>query len=428
MTTKEKILAYLAPLLIGCAFLAAVFYQGFYTEYLSLALTLLVVWAVSVLWGGYHGLIVPKSSVVLTLTLYWGWLWVAAFWGRVSYLGIVSAWWLGVLPLVFWLFMLSPKQDELWRNSFRWIVLVGVALAVTAMIQLLAYSADPAATFLNRNSLAALLNLIAIPLSGYFLLSSQHSKRREHWLYGAVLFLLIYVIGLIAGRGAALSGGVALIVLAAVAWRHVPKRMVTQLAAIALMAFFVPLQFGQSLLGERMGKIVANPWEAGADRIVIWEQSWQMLKDAPWMGVGLGHYALYWPLYRDPSDVSAGYFAHNDYLQIWIEAGLPGLLLLLAVLVSVFIVCFRAMRDKHVPSARVVEMTALFCGLLAVAMHSFLDFNLYVLSILVLAGLVLGRLHSLALATKPVAALRFSPSRILSEPGYRILEIGRAHV
>ena len=29
--------------------------------------------------------------------------------------------------------------------------------------------------------------------------------------------------------------------------------------------------------------------------------------------------------------MSAGFFVHNDYLQMWIETGLPGLLLFLGV-------------------------------------------------------------------------------------------------
>ena len=77
-----------------------------------------------------------------------------------------------------------------------------------------------------------------------------------------------------------------------------------------------------------------------------------MLMDAPWLGIGLGTYWLYWPTYRHPDDTSGGFYVHNDYLQIWIETGLPGFLLLLAVYVAVFIMFVRLVRHPGRPRPR----------------------------------------------------------------------------
>jgi hypothetical protein len=88
------------------------------------------------------------------------------------------------------------------------------------------------------------------------------------------------------------------------------------------------LQNGE--VGARLGTL-AKLGSADDGRFLIWERAWQMLMDAPWWGIGLGTYWLHWPPYRNPLDSSGGFYVHNDYLQIWIETGLPGLLLLLAV-------------------------------------------------------------------------------------------------
>jgi hypothetical protein len=226
-------------------------------------------------------------------------------------------------------------------------------------------------------------------------------------------------LSLIEGRGATIAGGVALAWLIAVAWRRVPTKQIAVVLGIVAAAFLIGSQLGQVGIGHRLDTVVENPWEAGATRLVIWKQSWEMLKQAPWLGIGLGHYALYWPPYRDPSDASDGFFVHNDYLQIWIEAGLPGLLFLLAVLTTVVVAYARAMRTSTLSPLQKVETSALFAALFAVAAHSFVDFNLYVLSTLMLSGLALGRLHRLAYPKPPTWSLL--PSRLLSAGGYRLL-------
>lgn len=415
--------AFSTSLLFGSAFLSAVFYQGFYTEFLCLSLALLISWGIYAAWLSHEGTSFPKTIVVLCLMLYWIWLAVSASWGRVGYLGTINFWWLGSFPLVFWIYTVSPQRDQLWRLGFQWAAVVGVALALGAISQWLIYDLEPTATFLNRNSLAALLNIIVMPLCGYFLLSDAGESKRHRWFYAAAIFILAFGLGIIEGRGAIIAAGLSFLILIGVAWNRVSRRTIVVLVSIVLAAFLVASLVGKIGVGQRLETVVSNPYEAGSTRFVIWRQSWEMVKESPWMGVGLGHYNLYWPPYRDPSDNSAGQFVHNDYLQIWIEAGLPGLLLLLAVLVSVLIAYISAMRNRKITSAHKIEITALFAGLFAVAMHSFVDFNLYILSILILAGLMLGRFHALAFAGSSVGVIVFRPSKVMTERGYRMLTV-----
>lgn len=407
-------------LFFGSSLLAAVFFQGFFTEFFCISLALLIFWAGWVVWRGYEeGLKLPLTPFAVVSLLYWIWLVVSGIWGRVELQGTIAIWWLGALPLVFWIYTLSPGRDEIWRHGYRWAVMIGVGLAVAASCQWLIYGLEPNATFLNRQSLAALLNLILIPLTGYFLILGP-LKRRWLFLLGGVIFVLAFALALIEGRGATIAGAIAFLFLLGVAVLHMPKRRIVALVGIIAVAFAIGATLGRVGVGQRLEGVAANPWEAGSTRLVIWKQSWKMLQDSPWMGIGVGHYSLYWPPYRDPSDTSDGFFVHNDYLQFWIEAGLPGLILLLALLVAAAFMYVRAMRMTTDAPTR-VEATALLAGLAAVAMHSFLDFNLYVLSILLLAGLTLGRLHSLAYANSYPRFVLFAPSKVVSRPGYRLL-------
>ncbi len=72
------------------------------------------------------------------------------------------------------------------------------------------------------------------------------------------------------------------------------------------------------------------------DRFFVWSNSLRMIRDHPWIGVGVQNYRLFFPatlnevtsenrlvIYRHR------YQAHNDYLQLTAELGLAGLLLML---------------------------------------------------------------------------------------------------
>ncbi len=171
---------------------------------------------------------------------------------------------------------------------------------------------------------------------------------------------------------------------------------------------------------DRLGTLMHLP-SADPARFLIWERAWRMLMDDPWWGVGLGTYWLQWPPYRNPDDISGGFYVHNDYLQIWIETGLPGLLLLLAVYVAVLVMFIRLVRNPSVSKAEIVESAGLFGGLLAIAAHTFFDFDLYIYPIQLAMGLVLARLHVLYLARVQASAITVTPARKISRRIYRAI-------
>jgi O-antigen ligase len=65
-------------------------------------------------------------------------------------------------------------------------------------------------------------------------------------------------------------------------------------------------------------------------RFANWLQAGRVIADAPLLGVGLGNYEAAVPAYIDPGEPSSIY-AHNFFLQLAAESGLPLFLVLLAV-------------------------------------------------------------------------------------------------
>ena len=67
---------------------------------------------------------------------------------------------------------------------------------------------------------------------------------------------------------------------------------------------------------------------AVVERMAHWQAGWEMFRDYPFLGVGPGNYpAVYEQYYIPPWKEALGH-AHNYYLNMAAEAGVPGLLAL----------------------------------------------------------------------------------------------------
>ncbi|KPL08720.1 hypothetical protein AMJ85_08115 [candidate division BRC1 bacterium SM23_51] len=70
---------------------------------------------------------------------------------------------------------------------------------------------------------------------------------------------------------------------------------------------------------ERLG---ASP--TIAQRFYYLESGWAMIRQSPWLGHGLGSYAVLYPKYKKPLARETRY-PHNIFCQLWVELGLVGL-------------------------------------------------------------------------------------------------------
>ncbi len=423
----EKIRRYFYPgaaaLAFGLAFAASLFFNGMRIEYFSLSLFILLVLLLIVLWRGYsRGLSVPKTPVSIALTLFWAWLAITQLWTTVPYVTMVNFWWVGSAVFVFWLMSLAPERNHPFPGVYIAIVTMGVVLALLGIYQQLRLGIQAQSTFLTRNSHAAMMCLLAVPVSSHFLLA-HGATRKAVWttqILGSVLFVLYLSIALTSSRGATVGLLMGLAVVLGLAYGRIPRSRLLIFLGIVVLAYIAANLLLQGEVADRIGTLVKLA-KADPGRFLIWQQSWQMLMDAPWRGIGLGTYWLHWPPYRHPLDGSAGFYVHNDYLQIWIETGLPGLILLLGIYVAVFVMFIRLLRRATEDSVVTVESAGLFGGLLAIAVHTFFDFDLYIHPIQLVMGLVLVRLHALYLAYVPADVLVIQPAQRMGRRAYRVI-------
>lgn len=246
--------------------------------------------------------------------------------------------------------------------------------------------------FVNRNHFAGFM-VMGVGLAGGLLIG--RSVRRELLaVYGSVLLLLGAGVLLSASRGGVLALGAEILFLALVALpialtgsRRSPGR-----GALILRSFGALLIGGAAIVGSlylvgseglvRNISQTANeidgrlPLDERYSRRDIWQATSRMIADHPWFGVGLGAFPFAYTRYDQSSGAQRVEQTHNDYLQILADAGLVGGLLTLVFVILFFVSAFRAARTHH-RRRRSIVLGAL-SGCFAIAIHSFVDFNLQV--------------------------------------------------
>ncbi len=177
-----------------------------------------------------------------------------------------------------------------------------------------------------------------------------------------------------------------------------------QFLAIYLSAFL--LAYLTTSSSSSSSRLVSQATLSGSGvRWDIWQGSINLLSDTPWYGNGVGTYWLLYPPYRLFSDPAGGQNPHNDYLQYLIEAGIPGLLLLVLLMGFIAYSWWKYISNRKNESNKKIEATALMAGITAIGFHSLFTFNLGIFSILFLIGLLLGRFLFIIGQTKSIIFL-----------------------
>jgi O-antigen ligase len=113
------------------------------------------------------------------------------------------------------------------------------------------------------------------------------------------------------------------------------------------------------------------------DRMGMWKDTLRFISAYKWTGSGLGAYEHGFYRYQTTAPVNTVDFAHNDYLQILAELGIPG-----AVIAGILAGCVVARILGVVlwrRDARNWELAVgLFASLVTIGAHSLADFNLYI--------------------------------------------------
>ncbi|MEM7767899.1 MAG: O-antigen ligase family protein [Pseudomonadota bacterium] len=241
-------------------------------------------------------------------------------------------------------------------------------------------SALPLGLFSNPNHQASFL-VMALPVSLALLLEKRQDVGSSDgqiglFILAAAVFLLL-VVGIIAAGSIAgyamLAGVIPLCILLSL-----PSK-VRGGAGVA-----VTMLLGALVLGGAATVMAGlNPtlgWaetDNPAARAEVWRQSLVIARDHFPFGVGFGAFEYVYPLYETEGMISSRYMnaAHNEYLQVLVELGAVGVVLLAGALALWAWVSVQAWRAKGNDEGRMRRAASI--ASLVVILHSIVDYPLH---------------------------------------------------
>jgi len=312
--------------------------------------------------------------------------------------------WLGRGDLIAWtqlfacFWILRSECTGAGPRRFLWVLLLSLGV-LGVILGLYQRFVDPRWLMLGRTQVDQFLHrasgFFGIPnsLAGFLLLLIPSSvaaclrpgapiAQRVLFAYLSVLFLLGLVLTIT--RGAWLS-----LALALAAWpllqsgrKGLSRYGFSALVLCAFLGLTVLLQHHSPAVRDRLEALSRDAGETS--RPVLWNAAWTLFKEDPWTGKGAGSFDLLFERHRPEPFQTRAQWAHNEYLQVLTEYGLPGMLLLS---VGCLLFYHRFLREPLVAEPEGASpywgtlrhrwvRQGFVVGLIAFCLHLFLEFHL----------------------------------------------------
>jgi O-antigen ligase len=310
-------------------------------------------------------------------------------------------------------FSVTREMAWWWRDRI-WVTVapvVGVAL-FESLLGLVQFSFMPvvdgrtgsaAGTYVNRNHFAGLLEMI-FPVAVALAISAWRNGRPRGIAYSSVPVPTALRMALLLAVSACLLAGVVV--------SQSRMGFISTLAGAGFSMLIVPLSQDSTHRDEtdRAGRGWRRAWRwavplalplailillptrelilrfadmastrevSQADRVKIWRDTLRVMGAYKWTGCGLGAFEHGMFRYQTAAPVNTVDFAHNDFLQILAELGIPGGLLVLALAGWIAARVLAVVLWRR--STRNWELAiGLLASFVTVGVHSLADFNLYI--------------------------------------------------
>lgn len=230
---------------------------------------------------------------------------------------------------------------------------------------------------MNANVFAGTM-VILMPLA----LAQMWAAGRRRWLFGVAFGLMVVMLLISQSRGglmAFVASFVVMGVLMGLAWlhAHAPKRVRGGMIWAVLGVGALGVILWRVAPAGLLNALLANSTFGGLEaRLEIWQRAFYIIQDFAYTGIGMGTFepvslALY-PHYVTKFDIP---HAHNLFLQVAVDLGIPGFLAWLFVLVKTIRLAMHAFWASPDAPLRARRLFAL--GLLgsqcALVVHGFTD-------------------------------------------------------
>jgi O-antigen ligase len=304
------------------------------------------------------------------------------------------------------------------ESTLKIIVLFGFVFALFGIIQRLSWNgsifwvipvapeASPFGPFINHNHFAAFMAMI-VPVAAGMLMDEGRRllpgaasvepparSRRGPGAYAvhgpepfARLLLAAFIVGVMAGaiafsasRGAVLALTAAFVFYggALIAQGRIRRGEAIAGVLILVLAAGLSIWLGLGPLAEKLyaiGNVENEP--SLFSRILGWQWTVRIVSDFPLFGTGFGTFSQAWTHYYPPGTAAVWNEAHNDYLQLLSETGVIGFVVFVSASIIFawnYILPGVLRNDRE----ELYMIHGVAIGLIAVAIHSMVDFPLQI--------------------------------------------------
>jgi O-antigen ligase len=241
-------------------------------------------------------------------------------------------------------------------------------------------TATPFGSFVNRHNFAAIMEMaMCLPLGLMFSGAVERDKRLLYAVATALMAASLLLSGSRGGLVAMVSGLVFLVIITS---RARGTRSLLLKAGLSLLLIFAGIGGAVFVGGEtsltRFGD-AATGEDITSNRTQIWAVTLRVIAANMPLGAGIGAFATAYPEHDDASGLERVDQAHNDYLQVLADAGIPGMLI-----GGLFLFLFfrEGRRSISVENTlrRGIAFGA-FAGCFAILVHSLFDFVLHITAV-----------------------------------------------
>lgn len=244
-------------------------------------------------------------------------------------------------------------------------------------------------SFVYKNHLANYL-LMSLSIGFGLIVAQLHQSasgswqnRSKRWLQGMVsskmlirLSLVVMVIALVMTRSRMGNTAFFLVtilagVVALTLYRNRPRALTILICSLLIVdTLVVGTLFGLVEVKERLEN--TSVLVESRDQVIFWGQD--IIKDYPLTGVGVGGFYSIFPSY---TQFNIGYYdyAHNDYLQFMVEAGIPMTIILGS---SILWAIYLSLKTVKTRNNKIFKGASLGClmGIVGMLIHITVDFQL----------------------------------------------------
>ncbi len=335
--------------------------------------------------------------------------------------------------LIFCLMLVLVKNTKRVRLFAGVIILSGVFQAVYGSLMTLSgleysfffekefFRGKATGTFISRNHFSGYLEMclaigIGLLISSLYTTSSVSWRELFHRIISSILGskvrlrigLALMVIALVMshsrmGNTAFFTSLTVMGVLYLLIVKKPPRSVVILFVSLIVIdVFIVGAWFGIDEVMQRLENTSAN--SESRDEVI--RDTLSMIKEYPLVGTGGGTYEISFLRYKS-EDISIYYHhAHNDYLEFLAEYGVIGMSFLVLLVISSLASALFALRKRNHALLKGMAFSSSM-GIIAILIHSTVDYNLQIPSNAALFVALLALAH-ISLHLKPNSSSRIS--------------------